>query len=64
MKSIDEKIGEGLCRIGAMTQDQVDIVLQKQAGGDDRLFGEIAVDLGYVNVDAILNYLKSKNGEE
>ena len=62
MKSIDEKIGEGLCRIGAMTEEQAKIVLRKQAEGDTRLFGEIAVELGFVDVDAILNYLKSKNG--
>jgi len=62
MKSIDEKIGEGLCRIGAMTEEQVKIVIKKQLDGDKRLFGEIAVELGFVDVDAILNYLKSKNG--
>jgi len=64
MKSIEEKIGDGLCRIGAMTPDQVKIVLKKQSEGDDRLFGEIAVELGFVDVDAILNYLKLKNGTE
>lgn len=64
MRSIDEKIGEGLCRIGAMTDEQVNLVLKKQSEGDSRLFGEIAVEMGFVNVDAILTYLKTKNGED
>ena len=58
---IEEKIGEGLIRIQAMTKDQVDIVLTKQKDGDKRLFGEIAVELGYIDVQAIINYLKSTN---
>jgi hypothetical protein len=56
---IEEKIGEGLMRIGAMTKEQVDEVLKLQKNGDKRLFGEIAVDLGFVDVEAIINYLKS-----
>jgi hypothetical protein len=56
---IEEKIGEGLVRIGAMEKGQVDDVLKRQAGGDDRLFGEIAVELGYVDVEAIISYLKT-----
>ncbi|MBN1412341.1 MAG: hypothetical protein JW969_15955 [Spirochaetales bacterium] len=63
MDSIDEKIGAGLIRIGAMTKQQVSEVLKHQKAGDSRLFGEIAVDLGFVDVDAIINYLKSKNKE-
>jgi hypothetical protein len=56
---IEEKIGEGLVRIGAMTKTQVEDVLKRQKAGDKRLFGEIAVDLGFVDVEAIINYLKS-----
>ncbi len=56
---IEEKIGEGLMRIGAMTKTQVDDVLKRQKVGDKRLFGEIAVELGFVDVEAIINYLKS-----
>jgi hypothetical protein len=56
---IEEKIGEGLVRIGAMTKEQVGEVLKLQKNGDKRLFGEIAVDLGFVDVEAIINYLKS-----
>jgi hypothetical protein len=60
MISIEEKIGEGLIRIGAMKRDQVEQVLQKQKAGDARLFGEIAVELGFVDVDAIISYLDAK----
>ncbi|MBN1799426.1 MAG: hypothetical protein JW822_12705 [Spirochaetales bacterium] len=56
---IEEKIGEGLVRIGAMAKAQVDDVLKRQKDGDKRLFGEIAVELGFVDVEAIINYLKS-----
>lgn len=63
MDSIDEKIGEGLVRIGAMSDSQVKDVLKAQKDGDQRLFGEIAVDQGFVDVNAIIDYLKSKNKE-
>jgi len=63
MSSVEERIGEGLMRIGAITQAQVDAVVKRQKAGDKRLFGEIAVDLGYVDVDAIIKYLKSKKEE-
>ncbi len=55
-----EKIGEGLVRIGAMTEEQVKDVLKRQKEGDKRLFGEIAISLGYVNDEAIRKYLESK----
>ena len=63
MDSIEEKIGAGLVRIGAMNEEQVAEVLKHQKKGDTRLFGEIAVELGFVDMDAIINYLKSKNKE-
>ena len=61
MADVNERIGEGLIRIGAIKKDQVDNVLKLQNEGDDRLFGEIAVDLGYVNIEAIIDYLESKS---
>jgi hypothetical protein len=60
MSSIEERIGDGLVRIGAITRAQLDDVLSKQNAGDKRLFGEIAIELGYVDVDAIIKYLESK----
>ncbi|MBN1522921.1 MAG: hypothetical protein JW904_00450 [Spirochaetales bacterium] len=59
--ALEEKIGEGLVRIGAMTEEQVYKVLKFQKDGDSRLFGEIAVDLGFVDIQAIIDYLKMTN---
>jgi hypothetical protein len=58
-KLIEEKIGEGLVRIGGMSKEQVDLVLKHQREGDKRLFGEIAVALGFVDIQAIIKYLKT-----
>ena len=55
-----ERIGEGLIRIGAMTEEQVKDVLKRQKEGDTRLFGEIAISLGYIDDEAIRKYLESK----
>jgi hypothetical protein len=52
-----DKIGEFLVNIGAMTQEQVDRVLKLQAGGDKRIFGEIALELQYLNDNAIKRYV-------
>lgn len=57
---MEEKIGDGLIRIGAMTKEQAETVLIKQKEGDKRLFGEIAIELGYIDDNAIMEYLKSK----
>ena len=57
---IPEKIGEGLVRIGAITEDQVKTIVKMQEQGDKRLFGEIAIALGYIDDAAIEKYLKSK----
>ena len=58
----NEKIGEGLIRIGAMTNEQVKQVLQAQREekGYDRLFGEIAVELEFVDQDMIESFFESK----
>ncbi len=55
-----ERIGDGLVRIGAMTEDQRDKVLQMQADGDERMFGEIAIELRFIDDKAILSFLDSK----
>ncbi len=52
-----DRIGEFLVKIGAMTREQVEHVLQLQAKGDKRIFGEIALDLRYLNDDAIKRYV-------
>ncbi len=58
--SFQERIGDGLVRIGAITQAQCDHVLQLQKAGDKRLFGEIALALGYVDFQSLMNYLNKK----
>lgn len=55
-----ERIGDGLVRIGAIDVDQRDKVLQMQNAGDERMFGEIAIDLKYIDDQAILKFLESK----
>ncbi|MGA2641817.1 MAG: hypothetical protein ABSG21_13055 [Spirochaetia bacterium] len=51
------RIGDFLVKIGAMTSEQVDHVLRLQERGDSRIFGEIALELGYLNDDAIKRYV-------
>jgi hypothetical protein len=58
---MEERIGEALVRIGAMKPEQVDEVLKRQKAGDDRLFGEIAIECGYIDDSAIRAYLDSKH---
>ena len=53
-----EKIGEFLYRVGLMEPWQVEKVLQAQKAGDNRLFGEIALELGYIQDEAVEKYLK------
>jgi hypothetical protein len=52
-----DRIGDFLVTIGALTREQVAHVLRVQAGGDSRLFGEIALELHYLNDDAIKRYV-------
>ncbi|MGO9309093.1 MAG: hypothetical protein ACLQDL_08730 [Spirochaetia bacterium] len=51
------RIGDFLVKIGAMNSEQVDHVLRLQANGDSRIFGEIALELHYLNDDAIKRYV-------
>ncbi len=57
---MEERIGEALVRIGAMTLEQVDKVLELQKNGEGRLFGEIAIEKGFINDKAIKDYLGQK----
>jgi hypothetical protein len=58
--TVEERIGEALVRIGAMTPEQVEEVLKLQQGGDNRLFGEIAIEQGFINDKAIKAYLDAR----
>ena len=55
-----EKIGEGLVRIGAMTEEQRNQVIEKQNEGDERMFGEVAIEMGYINDEIIMEYINSR----
>jgi hypothetical protein len=55
---MSERIGEFLLRVGAMSPEQIEQVLHAQKSGDARLFGEIALELGYIRDDAVKRYLE------
>jgi len=57
---MSEKIGETLVRIGALKPYQVDDVLRSQKTGDNRLFGEIAIEFGYINDAALRKYIEAE----
>jgi len=58
-----DRIGDNLVKIGAMTQEQVEDVLKRQKDGDSRLFGEIAIELEYIDDNVIAAYLERKTAE-
>ncbi len=62
-----EKIGEFLVEIGAMSASQVTVVINHQKEGDERLFGEIAMELGYLAdnepIDKFLEYQEKQLGD-
>ena len=57
---MSEKIGEFLQRIGVINQQQVQEILDAQKAGDSRLFGEIAVEFGYINDEVLKKYIEAK----
>ncbi len=58
--SITEKMGEFLVTLGIMSLDQVQDVLRRQQREPHKLFGQIAVDCGYIDDGAILDYADYK----
>jgi hypothetical protein len=59
-----DRIGSFLVRIGAMQPWQLEKVLQLQRSGDIRRFGELAIDLGYIEDAALKLYVDSRSNEE
>ena len=51
-----QRIGDFLISIGVMTPDQVQSVIKAQRGGDTRVFGEIAFELGLIDESAVKRY--------
>ncbi|MGA2642430.1 MAG: hypothetical protein ABSG21_16190 [Spirochaetia bacterium] len=58
-----ERIGDFFVRTGVMTAEQVAEVLRLQEKGDKRMFGSIAISLGYVDVYALKAYVDSVSGK-
>ena len=56
----EEKIGEKLIRCKVLEPYHVQNVLIRQQHGDKRLFGEIAVDLGYLPLKTLETHLQRK----
>jgi hypothetical protein len=60
---MSEKIGDFLVRIGAMTEEQVEEVLSVQEDSDEpRLFGEIAIEKGFIDDAALRRYVEERSG--
>ena len=60
MPEVPVKIGEFLMKIGVITEQQVQEIVNMQKAGDSRLFGEIAVELGYINDEVLQKYIEAK----
>ena len=56
-----ERIGDFLVHIGAMTKAQVEDVIKAQEKDEElRMFGEIAIEKGYIDDSAIRKYIEHK----
>ena len=55
------RIGDFLMSIGAMDELQVEEVLRIQREDEEpRMFGEIAIELGYIDDSALRKYIEQK----
>ena len=54
-----ERFGELLVRVGAIGEDEVATVLEKQKAEPSKRFGEIAVELGYLSSKQVDEFLGS-----
>jgi hypothetical protein len=52
-----KSIGDFLVSIGVLTRAQVADILLRQANGDPRILGEIAIDLNYFDERSIKRYV-------
>jgi hypothetical protein len=55
-----DTIGGFLLSIGAMKSWQVEDVLLAQKSGDTRIFGEIAIALGYIDDTVLQRYVEAR----
>jgi hypothetical protein len=60
-----QKIGDFLVSIGAINELQVEEVIAIQRDEEEpRMFGEIAISLGYINDEALRRYIEHKDARE
>ena len=57
--AVEGKIGDALIQRGSMHREEVNAVLKLQKAGDNRLFGEISIDLGFLDVRELIDYLRA-----
>ncbi len=55
-----KRIGDFLIDIGAINQAQVEEILGLQKAGDPRMFGELAIEKGYIDDSALKAYIDRK----
>jgi hypothetical protein len=53
---VAKRIGEIMVHLATMKPEQVEAVLTAQREGDKRLFGTIAVSLGFIEDNALRRY--------
>lgn len=58
------RVGEFLVSIGAMTEKQVEEVLAEQEKAPEKLFGQIAIEMGFIDDSAINRYLEETNTDQ
>ncbi len=56
----EEKIGQWLVKAGAMSQEDVEAVLEEQRKGNDSLFGIIAMENGFIDPEILLTFAELK----
>jgi len=61
---MNDRIGELPVKIGAVQTWQVVDVLRLQAGGDGRLFGEIAIELWYIKDEVVRKYVEHRDTDQ
>jgi len=64
MFNSSQRIGEFLVTIGVMSEEQVEKVLMIQKKDHDKLFGEIAIEMGFIDDGAIDRYLSSRSNQD
>jgi hypothetical protein len=58
---MSHRIGDFLLSIGAMDEQQVEEVLRVQREDEEpRMFGEIAIELGYIDDSVLRKYVEQK----